>query len=608
MKKRFEHLKETLSHLPAYPGVYMMKDERGSILYIGKAKSLRNRVRSYFQEKAAHSPRITVMVGKVDKIDMIVTSSEMEALILEDNLIKKEAPRYNVMLRDDKNYPYLKITAFEKFPRLVLVRKVLKDGSIYFGPYVSTKSVRITMRLIHKIFPIRQSKDALDGKPHRRPCLNHQMGRCLAPCAGYVTEREYREVVDQVVMFLRGRNEKLIKTLHDKMIEASGAMIYELAARYRDQIEAVTRINERQTITDTGLADEDVIATFAQDGRMIIKIFQIRGGKLNAERYYRFDKLDLADRAEALAAFIRQFYTGAMTIPGTIVAQDEPDSRTALEDLLTARRSKRVRIIVPRRGRKKKLVDMAEANAKLQHSAETKAATGVEEAVDEIKNAFDLSERPMTIEAYDISNTSGTSSVGAVVVFRDGAPSRADYRKYRIKSVAGTDDYASIAEVVERRYRRMARNKEPFPDLILIDGGKGQLKIVRKKFDELGLVAPPLVGIAKGMDRENPESDEFYLPGRPSPVSLPPSSPGRFLLQRARDEAHRFAVSYHKKLRDKDVIRSSLDSIPGVGPKRKKALLQHFGSVKKIREATVEQISGALRVSEKVARSIYENL
>lgn len=606
-----EALRETLERLPAKPGVYQMKDAEGRILYIGKAKSLRNRVRSYFQPSAAHSPRIGLMMSKARSVDVVVTGSELEALILEDNLVKKEQPPYNVMLRDDKNYPYLKLTTNEKFPRLVMVRKAAKDGATYFGPYVSGKSVKHTMRLIQRIFPLRQSKDDLAGKPPRRPCLNYQMGRCLAPCAGKVGEEEYAAVVNDVALFLRGRNEELIAALESKMAEASENQWYEAAARYRDQIAAIRDISEKQTITDTGLADEDVVAAYEEGGRMVIKLLRIRGGKMNSERGFTFERLDRLDRAEALAAFLRQFYGGGMDVPPVIIVNAMPEGAEALMELLSTRRGAKVNIIQPVRGRKRKLAGMAENNARLQLETELAGAKARAAAATEVMERLGLAAPPKVIEGYDISNTGGVSSVGAVVVFRDGDPAKGAYRKYKIAVVEGPDDYSSLAEVIERRFRRMAAEEDAGADLLVIDGGKGQVAGVMKKFAEMGVNAPPVVGVAKGEDRENVNTDRFFVPvgaGKAQEARFPPSSPGRFLLQRVRDEAHRFAISYHKKLRDGALTRSVLDAAPGVGPKRKKALLRKFGSVKRIKEATVEEIAGALGVSERVARKIHEAL
>lgn len=608
MGDMFEHLRETLAKAPAEPGVYLMKDAEDKILYAGKAKSLRERVRSYFQDSAIHSPRITLMVAKVKSIDMIVTASEMEALILEDNIIKKEKPPFNVLLRDDKNYPYLKLTTNETFPRLLLARRVLDDGCMYFGPYVSAKSVRAVMRLIHKIFPLRQSRDNLDGKPPRRPCLNYQMGRCLAPCADKVSAEEYDKVVNEVAMFLKGRSKELLDTLHERMTEAAEREWFEVAARYRDQIEAIKRLAERQTVTDTKLADEDVIASWEAGGKSMIKLFQVRRGKMNTESEFLFEKLERQDRAEALGAFIRQFYGRGMEIPPVILVNETPEGRETLEETLSAKRGGRVKILTPQKGRKRKLIEMAERNAMIKLETIIGSAEARRRALENVKEALGLPSTPAFIEGYDISNTSGLYSVGVAVTFREGEPSKKDYRKYRIKTVAGPDDYASIAEVVERRVRRRLENNEPLADLMVIDGGKGQVRAVESRLLELGIKPPPIVGIAKGPEREDMETDEFFRPGTKAPLDIPPSSPGRLLLQQVRDEAHRFAISYHRQARGKEAISSSLDKTPGIGPKRKKLLLRKFGSVKKIREASVEELAEALSVSEKVARKIHEGL
>ncbi len=608
MKDKFAHLKETLENLPAQPGVYKMQDGAGKILYIGKAKSLRSRVRSYFQPAAVHSPRISIMVGKVKSIDLIVTASEVEALVLEDNLIKKVKPPYNIDLKDGKNYPYLKLTMDETYPRLILVRRVEKDKGLYFGPYVSAKSVRSNMRLIQKIFPLRQSRDNLDNKPPRRPCLNHQMGRCLAPCAGNVSAEEYRTAVDEVILFLKGRNTQLARMLNKRMMAASEKQRYEIAARYRDQMEAIKRLNDKQVITQTNLANQDIIAAYEEGGKGIILILQARRGKVNAERSFMFSQLDRLDRAEALGAFIRQFYTGGMEIPTTIITQETPEGAPALCQWLSSRRGAKTQIVTPVRGKLKKLLEMAERNAKIRLRSSLHTEESRLRALEDLREIFGIEEGVRVIEGYDISNTGGASSVGAMVTFRDGAPSKADYRKYRIRSVAGPDDYASIAEVIKRRFSRLISEDKPFADLLIIDGGKGHVKAAVEAFAKIGVEAPPMVGIAKGKSRDDIETDQFFLPGEQAPMNISPSSPGRLLMQQVRDEAHRFAISYHRKLRGDRSMKSALDDIPGIGPKRKSALLRKFGSVKRIRTASVADLQKALSVSEKTAKKILEGL
>lgn len=608
MSKQYSHLFETLNTAPRSPGVYQMKDADGATLYIGKAKSLRSRIRSYFRESANHSPRISLMVEKVCSIDVIVTASEMEALTLEDNLIKEKQPWYNVLLKDDKNYPYLKLTMDELYPRLILVRKLEKDGGRYFGPYVSAKAVRATMRLIQKIFPLRQSSDRLEGKPPRRPCLNYQMRRCLAPCAGKTTPDEYGEVVDQVTLFLKGHNDKLLKLFEEKMWAASSGERFEEAARLRDQLDAVKTLSERQSVSRTRLSEEDVIAASEKAGKAVIKIFQMRRGKMTGERSYQFDRLDKQDMPEALSAFIRQFYTGAMTIPKSIVVSEEPEGIDTLQERLSVKRGSKVEIVIPKRGERKRLLEMAKQNANRELEQLAHSTEGRNIGLSEVAERLALEETPKAIEGYDISNTGGIFATGAVVTFINGEPDKKGYRKYKIKTVGAPDDYASLAEVISRRYRRLDAEGGQFADLLVIDGGKGQVSAVTESFNNIGIEPPPIVGIAKGKKREDVATDEFYLPGRSASVYFPESSPGRFLLQRIRDEAHRFAIAYHKKLRDGAITRSSLDAIPGIGPKRKKALLKKFGSVARIREASVDTIAETLKVSEKVAKEIHERL
>ncbi|MDH5511442.1 MAG: excinuclease ABC subunit UvrC [Nitrospinota bacterium] len=609
MEDQFAHLRQTLDNLPGEPGVYIMRDADDAPLYIGKAKSLKSRARSYFQPSATHSPRIAIMVTKVRVLDFIVTTSELEALILEDNLVKKEQPPYNVMLRDDKNYPFLKLTMEEAFPRLVLVRKRIKDGGRYFGPYVSAKSVRGALRLVYRIFHLRQTKDNLEGKPPRRPCLNFQMGRCLAPCAHKVTRQEYAQEVERVALFLKGRDEELLKELETKMGEAAAAEQFEVAARYRDQVASIRRLNEKQSITDTGMRDEDVVAAVEGGGRIVVKIFQVRGGKMNGERDFTFDRMDRLDVNETLSAFIRQFYTSRMEIPPTILVNLELEEMEALCDLLSARRGSKAQIVAPERGRKRSLVEMAENNARIKLGARLDSEEAKDEALAQIQKALGMPIAPEVMEAYDISNTSGMATVGSQVVFVNGEPEKKRWRKYKIATVAGPDDYASMAEVMRRRFKRVVDGVEAAPSLLVIDGGKGQVSVAAEAVRQTGIDdPPPILGVAKGEDRENRETDVFHLAGGAEPVSFQGMTAGRFMLQRLRDEAHRFAVTYHKKLRDGTLTRSMLDDIPGIGPKRKKALLKKFGSVKRIKEAGAEQIAEALGVSVDTARKMWERL
>jgi excinuclease ABC subunit C len=415
-------------------------------------------------------------------------------------------------------------------------------------------------------------------------------------------------VVDQVILFLKGRSDKLQKLIDEKMCTASKHERFEEAARLRDQSNAIKTLSERQIVSQTRLTEEDIVVAHEKAGMAIVNIFQVRKGKMIGERSYFFDRLGKLDMPEALSAFIRQFYTGSMTIPKTVVVSQEPDQVAALIELLSAKRGSKVEIVTPQQGARKKLLDMASSNAKLKLSTRVHSVDGSRLAAEEIAKLLNLDESPTTIEGYDISNTGGVAATGSVVTFKDGVPHKASYRKYKIKTVGGQDDYASMAEVISRRFARLDAKGAEFADLLVIDGGKGQVKAVVESFDKIGVAPPPVVGIAKGKQRENIATDEFYLPGENKPVEFPPSSPGRFLLQRIRDEAHRFAITYHKKLRDGGVGRSVLDDIPGVGPKRKKALLKTFGSVARIRSASVTDVARTLKVSEKVAKEICERL
>ncbi|MBI5178132.1 MAG: excinuclease ABC subunit UvrC [Nitrospinae bacterium] len=593
-----------ISGVPVQPGVYLMKDEAGNILYIGKAVNLRNRVRSYFQPSAKHTDRIAVMVSLARKVDFTVTGNEIEALILENNLIKKESPRFNVMLRDDKTYPYLKLTVNEKFPRLFIVRKVLKDGAQYFGPYVSGKSVRAAKALIHRIFPLRLSKDSLDDASIRRPCLNYHMKRCLAPCAGNVSAEAYREMVERIAKFLRGKDTEVLDDLEKRMRTAAKNDEFELAAIIRDQIFAIKNLHEKQSMDTARHIDEDYIAVLCEGGIGIVRILMVRGGKLTGDQNFTFKKAD--DPAELTGAFIEQFYNSAFAVPGEIVVNVDPADREVIERWLSDLKGKKVEIILPERGRKKQLIEMAMENARFTLAGFAQGEESLKEALGEIKSTLGMEHWPAVMEAVDISNMSGLSSVGSLVTFFNGAPSKKDYKRFRI-TVTGPDDYASIAEVVRRRFKRLKDEQKPFPDLLLIDGGAGQVSAAAEAVRPF---APHqvIIGIAKGDDRNNPETDRIIMAGRKEPLPFPASSPGKFMLQRLRDEAHRFAIQYHRQTREKAAFRHGIEDLAGIGPKRKKLLIQTFGSLKAAKEATVEELRAALSISEKLAQKLHEKL
>ena len=593
-----------LTLLPTRPGSYQMKDADGKILYIGKAINLRSRVRSYFRKNASHSGRIAIMVSLVAKVDFTVTHNEVEALILENNLIKREKPPFNVMMRDDKTYPYLKLTTTEKFPRLQIVRKVLKDGAAYFGPYVSAKSVRSAKRLLHRVFPLRSSKDVLDNSPPRRPCLNYQMKRCLGPCGGKVTENEYGEMVRSVVKFLRGKDREVLAELKRKMHLASKKQEYEKAAICRDQILAIQNINEKQKMDAARPMDEDYIAVLCEGGAGVVRILMVRGGKLIGDQNFSFHKSD--DPEKLSGAFIQQFYNSAFAVPSDIFLNVLPEDNEVIEKWLRELRGGRVSITRPLRGRKKKLVDMAMENAKLALLNFSAGEEARKEALGEIKQTLGMETWPTVMEAIDISNISGVSAVGSLVTFFNGQPSNKDYKRYKI-TATGPDDYAMISEVVRRRFRRLAHEGGNFPDVLLIDGGVGQISAAHAATSEF---APEqlIIGIAKGEHRDDPATDKIYLHRRKPPLPFPAASAGKFMLQRLRDEAHRFAIQYHRKTRERKAYASEVDDLRGFGPKRKKALLKKYGSLKAAKTASVEEIRTTLSINEKLAIDILEKL
>ncbi|MBI4379164.1 MAG: excinuclease ABC subunit UvrC [Nitrospinae bacterium] len=619
-------LRETLERIPAKPGVYIMKDDREVILYIGKANNLRIRVRSYFRESASLSQRIRNMVSMVSDVGYVVTENEVEALILESNLVKRHKPKFNIILRDDKHYPYLKLSADDIFPYLSIVRRVKKDQGIYFGPYTSAKSLRKTLKLIYRIFRIRQSRDPLNGKPNRRPCLNYQMGRCLAPCAGNVKKEDYEGVVKDVILFLKGRDSELLNNLKRKMEEASVELRYEEAARIRDQISAVEMVIEKQNIISTALEDQDVIGMYRDDGRSNIHILFIRGGKVIGNKNILFNNVDSIPDAEILSSFVRQFYNRDIFIPEGIIVERRIEEREITKEWLSEKRGGRVDIIVPERGRKRELLHMAKENAAIYLKASLNSAVLKKLALEDLKNRLSLTKLPERIEAFDISNIMGAYAVGSMVVFIDGEPAKGEYKRFRIKTVNGIDDYGMMREILMRRYsiKTVTSPGHPssgwvapvtsvLPDLIIVDGGKGQLNSLLNVLSELSITEVDTIGIAKGEDRKNPETDTIVLPKSKitpnySTLILPSNSPGRHLIQKIRDEAHRFAITYHRKFREKDGITSELDEIPSIGAKRKRILLKHFGSLKRIREASVKELANVLHVSEKSAMNLHERL
>lgn len=613
------HLEEKLKNLPDNPGVYLMKDEADNIIYVGKAISLRNRVRQYFQSLKGHSPKVKLMVRNIRDLEYIITDSELEALILECNLIKRHRPKYNVLLKDDKHYPYIKVTLEDDYPRIVLTRNIKKDRNLYFGPYSSTRVVRDTLEIIKGLFPVRTCKKNLNTmRKGDRPCLYYYIGQCQGPCQGNIDKKEYRKVIDDVLKFLSGNYESLTRELKANMIHAAEDLNFEKAASLRDKINSVEKVMEKQKIISTDMLDQDVIAIAMSEKESMVQMFFIRDGKLTGSDQFILDTENHTDSKEILESFIKQFYMTSSFIPKEVILQEHIEEALIIERWLTSKRGNRVYIKVPQRGEKKQLVDMALKNA-MEAIDNIKQRVALERtrtigALEEIAQSLDLESVPSRIEAFDISNIQGTDSVGSMVVFEKGKPSRKDYRRFRIKWLQGPDDYASMAQVMERRFKRGLKERQELelagkdpdrgkfsklPDLILIDGGRGQLNVAVNVLKRLELESIPIISLAE-------KYDEIFMEHRDTPIVIEGRNHGLQLLQRVRDEAHRFAITYHRSLRDKNGIRSILEDIPNIGPSRRKALFKKFGSIESIRNASLEELSGVDGMNKLAALSIIE--
>lgn len=598
-------LNEKLQALPTLPGVYIFKDTQGNVLYVGKAVVLRSRVRSYFHKSAESSLKTRRLAQKIADLEWIVTDTELEALVLECNLIKRYRPPYNIRLRDDKQYPFLCLTTSEPFPRLLLARRAKNDGSRYFGPYSGSRPVYQTIHLLNRLFPLVTCGEAFTGEPVRKPCLYYHMGKCPAPCAGLADKERYRKTVREVEMFLSGKHEKLLKSLHRQMEEAAERLEFERAAALRDQIRAVEQVITQQKVVSTEMVDQDVLAYAADEQRALVQMFFIRGGKLIGQQHFFLDGATEEDQRDALQEFLKQYYDQAQDVPSEIILPASVEEAHVIEQWLRQKKGKRVVLHAPQRGSKKKLLEMALTNAELalqqarQQWLQKKAQQ--EAVLIALQEALGLEALPRRIEAYDISNIQGFAPVGVMVVMKEGKPSKSDYRRFSIKYLPETpNDFAMMKEVVARRLQEAQKGNPKFtelPNLMLIDGGKGQLNAALEAMQEVGLKVPA-IGLAKRFE-------EIYLPGRSEPMILPKDSPALHLLQAIRDEAHRFAVEYHRKLRIKRSTSSLLDEIAGVGPKRKQALLKHFGSVKRLKEASVEEIAGVPSITRPLAEVIY---
>jgi excinuclease ABC subunit C len=611
-------LEATLKRLPDRPGVYLMKDARGDVVYVGKAQSLRHRVRSYWQKGApvaGEGHRIRSVIDRIADIEVTEVDSVSEALLLEANLIKRFKPRFNVRLKDDKSYPYIKVTLADDFPRVERTRKLVNDGSRYFGPYASATSVDESMNVVRRLFPFRTCTiDIRDGeRALQRPCLLFHIKRCQGPCIEAISKADYRADIEQVELFLEGRQETLVKALRREMTAASDRQDYERAATHRDKIRAIERTMESQKMAAFARTELDLVGMARQDNQAAMTLFIIRDGKMIGRDVYLLDAAREATDAEVLASFLEQYYARATSIPREIYVPGGVTDTADLETFLVEKRGGPVHLRTPQRGEKRDLLELAARNAAetlAREQARWLADQGKTlAALEELAAALELPGSPFRIECYDISNFQGAESVGSMVVFEDGKPRTGEYRRFRIRTVEGPNDFASHQEVLRRRFRATKAGDEgseeerrwAMPDLVIVDGGKGQVSAAKEVLDELGLHDMPLAGLAK-------EREELFLPGRSEPVVLPPTSSALYLVQRLRDEAHRFAITYHRTLRDRRTVRSAFDDLPGVGPKRKRELLKVFGSIKRVREAPVEQIAAVPGISRTLAERIKATL
>ena len=613
------NFEEELKKLPRKPGVYIMRDDKDVILYVGKAINLHNRVRSYFRENIGRGPAIDQMVSLIARFEYIVTDSELEALVLENNLIKENSPKYNTLLKDDKTYPYIKVTVGEDYPRILFSRTMKKDKSRYFGPYTSAAAVKDTIELLNKLYQLRTCNRVLPRDTGlERPCLNYHIKQCLAPCQGYVSKEEYRQQVAGALEFLNGNYSPILKDLEEKMKKAAEAMEFEDAARYRDLLSSVRQVSQKQKITEGVGEDKDILALYQDETEAVVQVFFVRDGKLIGREHYYMTHVPENNKPAILQDFVKQFYAGTPFIPRELMLQYEIEDAELIEKWLSERKGSRVYLKVPKIGSKEKLVELAAQNAKLVLSQDREKLKREEgRTIGAVKEISDLLQLPLTgtarMEAYDISNINGFENVGSMVVYEKGKPKRSDYRKFKIKSVSGPDDYACMREVLTRRFRHgMEESREleeqemdqeygsftKFPDLILMDGGRGQVNIALSVLEELGIDIP-VCGMVKD---DNHRTRGLYYHNIELPIDT--HSEGFKLITRIQDEAHRFAIEYHRSLRSKTQVKSVLDDIPGVGPARRKALMRHFKSLEEIRQASAEELMEIPEMNERTAEEI----
>lgn len=606
------NIEEELKKLPGKPGVYIMHDEKDNIIYVGKAISLKNRVRQYFQSSRNKGVKIEQMVTHIRRFEYIVTDSELEALVLECNLIKEHRPKYNTMLMDDKAYPFIKVTVNEAYPRVMLARRMQKDKAKYFGPYTSAQAVRDTLDLLHRLYHVRSCNRSLPRDTGKeRPCLNYHIKQCDAPCQGYISQEEYGKAITEVIRFLNGNYESILKDLQEKMEEASENLEFEKAIEYRELINSVKKVSQKQKITDSSGEDRDILAVATEEEDAVVQVFFIRGGRLIGREHFYLRITKGESESSILDSFIKQYYAGTPFVPGELMLPEEIEEKALLEEWLSVKRGQKVTIRVPKKGTKEKLVELAANNARLVLSKDKERLKREEGrtigAVKEIAGLLGL-DGISRMEAYDISNTNGFESVGSMIVYERGKPKRNDYRKFKIKGIQGADDYGSMREVLTRRFRHGLKERQEnielgkftvFPDLILMDGGKGQVNVALEVLDELHLDIP-VCGMVKD---DYHRTRGLYYHNEEIPIDK--SSEGFRLITRIQDEAHRFAIEYHRQLRGKGQVHSILDDIDGIGPARRKALIRHFMSLDAIRAATKEELAAIPSMNEKAAESVY---
>lgn len=612
-----EALREQIANLPEHPGVYLMKDEAGTVIYVGKAINLKNRVRSYFQGFSRHNPKTQAMVKKIHSFELLLVNNEVEALLLESNLIKAYRPKYNIQLRDDKNYPYLCLTMTEEFPRLILARRYKDNGDLFFGPFVNTGKMWATVKLIQQIFPLRTCKERQLSK-RSRPCLNAHIGKCKAPCAGKITKEQYMEMVEQVKLFLQGKIQTVAEGLQKQMEAASEEMRFEDAARYRDQLLAVKEIVKEQHISESSAHNRDVVSMALGAHYGVVQLFFVRSGKIVGREHFFLEQIEEESEQDVLANFLQQYYSVADYLPKEILISHSLGDTllSQVETLLSAKKGSRIKLVTPQKGDKRRLIELALDNAKLVlnqrlQKEEREENFGVR-AMEELRQILNLPKTPLRIEGYDISHMQGSYTVGAMVVFQNGIPDKKEYRHYRMKTIDWIDDYGSLREMVGRRMRRGQIEKDQqikegkiekqtfarFPDMILIDGGKGQLSAVKSLLDEMGYSDMPIFSLAERLE-------EIYRPGCPEPIVLPRESYALQLLQQIRDESHRFGITRHRYLRGKGQTASVLDTIPGIGEKRRLALLKHFGSPARIAKAEIDELALVPGMDHRAAEAVY---